>query len=158
MVPRFKGQRLDLWSLKPPVRGHLPAVHDSRGTHNPIDFFVRSKLEAAGLTPSPEADRSAKEVKADADFAVAKERCDDLKKGKPRDACVDRAEHDRDAAVRMAKIERVMSSSELKQKQQERRMGGAPETPAARYAAEKARCEMQGTERDRCLAVTGVPS
>ena len=40
------------WSLRPLARPPVPA-----GPAHPIDAFVRAKLDAAGLTPSPEADR-----------------------------------------------------------------------------------------------------
>jgi hypothetical protein len=39
------------WAFKPVVRPKVPAAG------NPIDAFVRAKLDAAGLKPSPEADR-----------------------------------------------------------------------------------------------------
>ncbi len=46
------------WSLIAPVR---PAAAEGRATRawvrNPIDNFVAARLEAAGLTPAPEADR-----------------------------------------------------------------------------------------------------
>lgn len=42
------------WSLIPPKRPELPKV---QGTSNPVDAFVRARLEKAGLQPSPEADR-----------------------------------------------------------------------------------------------------
>ena len=57
VVARFKGQRLDLWSLKPPRRAELPAPQDLSGIRNPIDRFIRAKLDIVGLQPSPEADR-----------------------------------------------------------------------------------------------------
>ncbi len=57
VVARFKGQRLDLWSLRPPRCSPLPAVSASGQAHNPIDRFTLSRLEAKGLTLSPEADR-----------------------------------------------------------------------------------------------------
>jgi hypothetical protein len=46
------------WSLIAPTRPTLPAVKDKGWVHNPIDNFVLAKLEAAGLKPAPEADRS----------------------------------------------------------------------------------------------------
>jgi hypothetical protein len=58
VTARFKGQRLDLWSLKSPVRAALPAVRDPARVRNPIDRFILAKLEGKGLTPSPEADRT----------------------------------------------------------------------------------------------------
>src|SRR5919201_1111615 len=54
---RFRGDRLDLWSLKGPVRPKPPSVHDPHWACNPIDAFVLSELERRGLAPSPEADR-----------------------------------------------------------------------------------------------------
>jgi mono/diheme cytochrome c family protein len=53
----FGGERLDLWSLRKPVRPLPPMVGSSEKPENPIDRFVLAKLEAAGLMPSPEADR-----------------------------------------------------------------------------------------------------
>ncbi|MCI0538712.1 MAG: DUF1549 domain-containing protein, partial [Verrucomicrobiales bacterium] len=50
----------ELWSLKPLLRPPIPEIRDSRATiRNPIDRFVVAKLEAKGLSPSPEADRRA---------------------------------------------------------------------------------------------------
>ncbi len=46
-----------LWSLRKPARPELPPVKDERWQRNPIDRFILAALEAAGLFPSPEADR-----------------------------------------------------------------------------------------------------
>jgi hypothetical protein len=46
------------WAYRKPVRPSLPAVRDAAWLQNPIDAFVLAKLEAAGLHPSPEADRA----------------------------------------------------------------------------------------------------
>jgi hypothetical protein len=45
------------WSLIAPQRPALPAVKNESWVRNPIDRFVLAKLEAAGLSPAPEADR-----------------------------------------------------------------------------------------------------
>jgi Protein of unknown function (DUF1553)/Protein of unknown function (DUF1549)/Concanavalin A-like lectin/glucanases superfamily/Planctomycete cytochrome C len=45
------------WSFIPPTRPALPAVKNEGWVRNPIDRFILAKLEAAGLTPAPEADR-----------------------------------------------------------------------------------------------------
>ncbi|HZN34977.1 MAG TPA: DUF1553 domain-containing protein [Pirellulaceae bacterium] len=45
------------WSLIAPSRPAPPAVKNSAWVRNPIDAFVLAKLEAAGLSPAPEADR-----------------------------------------------------------------------------------------------------
>lgn len=45
------------WAYVAPVRGTEPAVKNSAWVRNPIDKFILSRIEAAGLEPSPEADR-----------------------------------------------------------------------------------------------------
>ena len=45
------------WSLIPPQRPEVPQVRNFAWVRNPIDAFILAKLEAAGLTPAPEADR-----------------------------------------------------------------------------------------------------
>jgi hypothetical protein len=45
------------WSFIPPRRPERPAVSDPDWPRNPIDHFVLARLDAAGLTPAPEADR-----------------------------------------------------------------------------------------------------
>ncbi len=49
----------DWWSLQPPQRPPVPQVAGQTQTANPIDAFVFSRLEAAGMTPAPPADRRA---------------------------------------------------------------------------------------------------
>ncbi len=53
----FRGERLDLWSLKGPTRPAVPEVRDSSWVRTPVDRFVLARLEAKGLAPSPGADR-----------------------------------------------------------------------------------------------------
>jgi len=55
----FRGERLDLWSLRKAVRPPLPEVRDPSWVRNPIDRFILARLEREGLRPSPEADRRA---------------------------------------------------------------------------------------------------
>jgi mono/diheme cytochrome c family protein len=45
------------WSFRPVSRPALPVVQRAEWSCNPVDRFVLAKLEAKGLTPSPEADR-----------------------------------------------------------------------------------------------------
>lgn len=45
------------WSVRPVVRPDIPAVREPGWCRNPVDRFVLAGLEAAGLAPSPEADR-----------------------------------------------------------------------------------------------------
>ncbi len=46
------------WAYVKPVHHPLPAVKDQKWPRNGIDNFVLARLEAEGLTPSPEAERT----------------------------------------------------------------------------------------------------
>ena len=46
------------WAFVAPKRPAEPAVKDARWVRNSIDRFVLAKLEAEGMSPSPEADRA----------------------------------------------------------------------------------------------------
>jgi hypothetical protein len=45
------------WSFAPPRRAKLPVVKNQSWVRDPIDRFILAKLEAEGLTPSPEASK-----------------------------------------------------------------------------------------------------
>ncbi len=45
------------WSFQPIRRPPLPPVQDRNWPQNPLDMYVLAKLDAAGLAPSPPADR-----------------------------------------------------------------------------------------------------
>ena len=45
------------WAYQPPTRPTVPEVKSAARVRNPVDAFVLAKLEAAGLTLSPEADK-----------------------------------------------------------------------------------------------------
>jgi hypothetical protein len=45
------------WVFSPPVDPAVPAVGAAPWTGNPVDAFIRSKLEAQGLAPAPPADK-----------------------------------------------------------------------------------------------------
>jgi hypothetical protein len=45
------------WSLIPPQWSELPAVKDTAWVRNPIDRFIKARLETEGLEPAPQADR-----------------------------------------------------------------------------------------------------
>jgi hypothetical protein len=107
---------------------------------------AQAQLQAQ-YKPGPEADRKAMEAKADADYAVAKAKCDDLK-GNARDSCEQQAKVQRDAARRLAVVEKVEKINAMKDKQAK-----APrvETPAQHFAAQKAWCQIQGAQRDQCM-------
>ena len=46
------------WAFTPPVRPALPPVQRADWPRQPLDHFVLAKIEAAGLSPAPEADRA----------------------------------------------------------------------------------------------------
>jgi len=48
----------DFWSFTPPKRPRVPEVDNTDLVRNPIDAFLLEKLEAVGLTFSPEAERA----------------------------------------------------------------------------------------------------
>jgi Protein of unknown function (DUF1549)/Protein of unknown function (DUF1553)/Planctomycete cytochrome C len=51
-------QDRSFWSFQTPRQAVVPNVRNTAQVRNPIDAFVLQKLEAAGLTMSPEADRT----------------------------------------------------------------------------------------------------
>jgi len=52
------GQWARHWSFEPPQRPELPEVRDAGWPRNELDRFVLARLEAEGLKPTPEADKS----------------------------------------------------------------------------------------------------
>lgn len=87
----------------------------------------RSALAAleAEYRPGPDAQRDAKEAKAEADYAVARVRCKGVAK-EARDRCVDRARHALEAAIRQAKVEKVEQENALaREKKKEERAKAA---------------------------------
>jgi len=46
------------WAFKKPVRAAVPRMSDPRWAKNPIDGFVRAKLQEKGLAPAPAADKN----------------------------------------------------------------------------------------------------
>ncbi|MDB5860728.1 MAG: hypothetical protein JWQ76_4417 [Ramlibacter sp.] len=114
----------------------------------------RGKVALAELVadyqPSPAADRAVMMAQADADYDLARQHCDEAQ-GPAKDACRARADHVREAAVRLAKIERVEATRRLKAKGSNGGPVAVQQSPDEKYAAEKARCGMLGEERDNCL-------
>ena len=45
------------WALRPPAEPQLPAVRSASWVKNPVDRFVLTRLELAGIRPNPQADR-----------------------------------------------------------------------------------------------------
>ncbi|HUY36560.1 MAG TPA: PSD1 and planctomycete cytochrome C domain-containing protein [Pirellulales bacterium] len=52
-----KGGAARHWSFQPLAHPAIPSVGNAAWVRNPIDAFILARLEAEGLTPSPEADR-----------------------------------------------------------------------------------------------------
>jgi hypothetical protein len=46
------------WAFIPPVRPAVPVVRNARWVRTPIDAFVLQRIEQAGISPAPEADRA----------------------------------------------------------------------------------------------------
>lgn len=80
---------------------------------------ARAQLEAEH-EPGPEAEKKLKFARADADHAVAKQRCAVLK-DRAKDRCVDQAKNEREAAIRLAKVEKVEEVNALKARAQVQR-------------------------------------
>ena len=57
-VPAQRSKGADHWAFRRPVRPAVPAVKNTRWARNEIDSFVLARLEAQGLEPAPEADRT----------------------------------------------------------------------------------------------------
>ena len=55
--PLVSAEDRQFWSFQPPQAAAVPAVRETALVRNPIDAFVLEKLDAKGLTLSPEADR-----------------------------------------------------------------------------------------------------
>lgn len=64
----------------------------------------------AQYKPGADASFKAKNVTADANFAVAKKKCEVQQKGDAKDRCVKQAKASREAAVRQAKVERIQET------------------------------------------------
>jgi hypothetical protein len=57
-IVRAQDRPEDWWSFRPLARPSIAAVKDKNWVQNPIDCFIRAKLESMGLRPSPPADRA----------------------------------------------------------------------------------------------------
>lgn len=100
-----------------------------------------------------EAQMDAKIDRANAAYKVAKKRCGKARTDATK-SCMYKARSDREAAIRLAKIEKVRQLAELKDKEENRKLHGSTPSPTAqaKYATARARCEMMGFERDACMA------
>ncbi len=91
----------------------------------------------ADYRPSPQTEQGAKEARAEADYDIAKERCDNAT-GKAKSVCRKQAKAEYVAAIRLAKVEKVESVNAQKTKDgRERRKRLAAAAPQAQSAAAK---------------------
>lgn len=55
--PHLTAADREHWAFRPLARPNIPAVKNENWCRSPVDRFILAKLEAAGLTPLPQADR-----------------------------------------------------------------------------------------------------
>jgi len=90
----------DHWAFQRPVRAPLPQVADSAWPRNAIDHFVLTRLERAGIEPSPEAERT----------TLIRRLSLDLRGLPPSPAEVDRFLADRRPGAYARLVERMLAS------------------------------------------------
>lgn len=107
-----------------PLKGHAKDVCQlqARGWEK----AAKAQLEA-DYRPSPDAEKNAKFVRAEADYDVARQRCRPLKDA-ARERCLQQAKHDREAAIRLAKVEKVDEINELKAKAEAQKKAATPKS------------------------------
>jgi hypothetical protein len=92
-------------------------------------------------------------AKAEAEYAVAKEKCDDLK-GNAKDVCQKEAKVALTRAKSEAKVsaESAAASKDARERVSEARKDAKEDTRQAEYKAERERCDsLSGDAKDRCL-------
>ena len=90
------------WAFAAPARRPLPAVKNIRWARNPIDRFVLTRLEAAGLQPAPEANRR----------ALAKRVSLDLTGLPPQPEAVEAFVNDKSAQAYESYVDRLLESKQ----------------------------------------------
>ena len=107
----------------------------------------------ASYKPSAKATHEARVVKAEADYAVAKQHCDD-KAGNAKDVCIKEAKAAEAGAKADAKaaMKSADANSTAKEKKVDARKEAAADKTDARYAVDKEQCDaMAGAAKDHCL-------
>lgn len=127
------------------------------------DKIAKAELEAS-YKPTRKTRYQARVAKAEADYAVAKERCDDLA-GNAKDVCVKEAKAAEIAAKADAKVQMKTSDanattnyksadvrSKASNKAADARKDAAADKLDAQYAVEKEKCDVYaGGAKDYCL-------
>ncbi len=114
---------------------------------------AKADLEA-GYKNTDRARYEAREARADADYDVAKEKCDDLA-GNPKDVCVKEAKAAQTKAKADAKVARVSSTQAMKtsSKTADARRDATEDKMAADYKVAKEKCDaMSGDAKDKCVS------
>ena len=113
---------------------------------------AKAELEA-NYKNSDKARIDARVAKADADYDVAKEKCDDLK-GNDKDVCVKQAKAAHTKAKADAKVAKVDSKTahSTAQKRAEARQDAREDTRDAQYKVAVEKCDaMSGAAKDQCV-------
>jgi len=114
---------------------------------------AKADLEAR-FKDSPKNREKARVAKADADYDVAKEKCDD-QSGNAKDVCKKDAKAAYTQAKADAKADKKVTDAKNKssEKVADARRDAAEDKRDANYAAAKERCDsMAGTAKDKCVA------
>ena len=101
------------------LKGHRGEVCETEATGRAE--ALGAELDAR-YKPSPKASQKAKNVTAEANYDVAKAKCDALQ-GKAEDRCMKEAKAAREAAIRQAKVEKVRETGGLFANGSARRVG-----------------------------------
>jgi len=113
-----------------------------------------AKAEAeAGYKNTPKARESARVARADATYAVAKEKCDDMS-GNNKDVCVKEAKAVLVKGKADAKVDRVASDSSMKsaEKTAEARRDASEDKRDADYKVAAEKCDaLAGAAKDSCV-------
>ena len=83
--------------------------------------------------PGPEAEKKAKFARADVAFDIAKQRCHALQDD-ARDKCIAQAKHDHEAAIRLAKVEKVEEVNAQKRELAQQREAHQKAAPAPTHS------------------------
>ena len=132
----FSGNAKDIW------------VADAEGKKN----VAKADLEAS-YKPGVKTKYDARVARAEADYAVAKEKCDDLA-GNPKDVCVKEAKAAQVAAKADAKaqMKTVEANATAGEKGADARKDARADKADAEYAVAKEKCDaLAGGAKDQCL-------
>ena len=123
-------------------------VAEAKGKEN----IAKAELETS-YKPSAKTKYDVRVAKAEADYAVAKEKCDDLA-GNPKDVCVKEAKAAQIAAKADAKaqMKTTAANTTASEKSADARKDARADKTDAEYAVAKEKCDaLAGGAKDKCL-------